>query len=70
MKNLKTVIGFVLILCGFLGILACIIASWVFIWQNPDMTTMRRFLEYPQPSVWCIVDYIGIQIGLWMVKSS
>jgi hypothetical protein len=70
MKNVKGVIGCVLILCGFLGMLACIIASCVFSWQNPDMTAMRRFLEYPQPSVWCIVDYIGIQVGIWMVRKS
>ena len=70
MKNFKGIFGCALILCGFLGMFACIIASCVFSWQNPDMTTMRRFLEYPQPSVWCIVDYIGIQVGLWMVNKS
>lgn len=68
MKNLKTIIGCGLILCGFLGIIACAIAAVVFTWSNPDMTEMRRFLEYPWPTVWCIVDYIGIQVGMWMVK--
>lgn len=70
MKKVKGIVGCALILCGFIGIIACVIASYVFMWQNPDMTAMRRFLEYPQPTVWCIVDYIGIQVGLWMVKKS
>lgn len=69
MKNLKSTIGLGLILGGFIGIVACVIANYVFMWQHPDMTTMRRFLEYPWPTVWCIVDYIGIQIGIWMVKN-
>lgn len=69
MKNLKSTIGLCLILGGFLGMIACVIAAGVFTWQNPDMTEMRRFLEYPWPSVWCIVDYVGIQVGMWMVKN-
>lgn len=68
MKKVKEIIGFSLVLCGFLGILLCVVAACVFAWQNPDMTEMRRFLEYPWPTVWCIVDYIGIQIGKWMVE--
>ena len=68
MKNLKNIIGGVLIFGGFLGMIACVIASHVFAWQNPDMTEIRRFLEYPWPTVWCVVDYIGMQIGIWMAK--
>ena len=69
MKKLKKMIGSGLILCGFLGMLACAIAALVFKCQNPDMTEMRLFLEYPWPTVWCIVDYIGMQVGFWMVKN-
>lgn len=69
MKNLKGIIGCGLVLCGFIGIIACAIAALVFRCKNPDMTEMRRFLEYPWPTVWCIVDYIGVQVGLWMVKN-
>ena len=68
MKKTKDIIGCGLILCGFIGIIACVIAAYVFMWQNPDMTEMRRFLEYPWPTVWCIVDFIGVQVGLRMVK--
>jgi hypothetical protein len=68
MKKIKDIIGCGLILCGFIGIIICAIAGCVFAWSNPDMTEMRRFLEYPWPTVWIIVDYIGIHIGLHLIK--
>ena len=70
MKNFKGTIGLGLILGGFLGMVVCVIAAHVFTWQHTDMTEMRRFLEYPWLTVWCIVDYIGIQVGIWMVRKS
>jgi hypothetical protein len=69
MKTAKRMLSCALILCGLIGMIACLVASLVFSWQNPDMTEMRRFLDYPWPTVWAIVDYVGIQIGLWMVKN-
>lgn len=68
MKKFKTIFGSILIFSGFIGMIACGIATTVFMFQNPDMTAMRRFLEYPEPVIWCIVDYIGIHVGAWMVK--
>lgn len=68
MKKIKETIGCSLIFGGLIGMIACVIASYVFMFQNPAMTAMRRFLEYPWPSVWCIINYIGINVGYWMVK--
>jgi hypothetical protein len=68
MKDLKYIIGCGLILCGFIGIIICAILACVFAWQNPDMTEIRRFLEYPWPTVWCIADFVGMQIGLQLIK--
>lgn len=70
MKTLKGIIGCMLILCGFIGMIICAISACVFILQNPNMTEMRRFLEYPWPIVWCIVDYVGMRIGFLLVKKS
>lgn len=68
MKNLKVWIGIILYFAGFIGVIACAIAAIVFAWQNPDMTNIRRFLEYPDPTVWCIVDAIAMEIGQRLVK--
>lgn len=68
MKKIKDIVGCCLVFGGFIGMIACVIASYVFMFQNPDMTAMRRCLEYPWPSVWCIINYIGIRVGAWMVK--
>lgn len=69
MKNFKIIFGSVLVFSGFIGMIACAIAATVFMIQNPDMTAMRRFLEYPEPSVCCIINYIGVKVGAWMVKN-
>lgn len=68
MKKIKDVVACTLILCGSVGIIVCAIAGYGFMWHNPDMTEMRRFLEYPWPTVFIIVNYIGIQIGLHLIK--
>lgn len=70
MKNLKTIFGIILVIGGFIGILVCIIASYVFMFRNPDMTTMRRFLEYPWPTVWAVVDFVAAEIGVHILKNS
>lgn len=69
MKKIKDIIGCALILCGFLGIIVCVIAGCVFAWSNPDMTEMRRFLDYPWPTVGCIVGYVIVKIGCRLVKN-
>jgi hypothetical protein len=69
MKDFKGILGCALISCGLIGMIVCAIAACVFAWQNPYMTEMRRFLEYPWPTVWIIVDCVGIHVGCWLIES-
>lgn len=68
-KNIKALIGIILTLGGFVGLIACAIAVIVFYFQNPDMTGLRRFLEYPEPSIWAVVCIICEGIGRNMIDS-
>lgn len=69
MKNFKAWIGLILFFGGFIGIIVCAIAACVFAWENPDMTEMRRFMEYPWPTVWCVVDAVAMEIGYHITKN-
>ena len=66
-KDIKALIGIILTIGGFVGIIICAIATTVFYFQNPDMTGLRRFLEYPTPSIWAVVCLICEKIGLDMI---
>ena len=68
MKDLKAWIGIILFFAGLIGCFACAIASGVIAWQNPDMTQMRRFLEYPELTVWSVVNVLAVLIGERLVK--
>lgn len=46
-KSRKTTIRFALTLISLIGMLACVISATVFYFQNPDMTELRRFIEFP-----------------------
>ena len=66
--KLKDIIGVTLIIGAFIGMLICAIASIIFSFQNPDMTEMRRFLEYPEPTIWLIVCLVCAWIGKTILK--
>lgn len=66
--KLKDIIGVTLIIGAFIGMLICAIASIIFSFQNPDMTEMRRFLEYPEPTIWSIVCLACAWIGKTILK--
>ena len=68
MKNIKGIIGCVLVLCGFIGSIICAISAVVFTLQHPDMTEMRQFLEHPEPTVWCFVNIVVMYIGSWLLR--
>lgn len=67
--KIKALIGIILILGGFVGLIACAIAATVFYFKNPDMTDLRRFLEYPAPSIGAVVCLICEAIGRGMIGS-
>ena len=66
--KIKNVIGIILLAGGLIGLVVCGIAAGIFYWQNPDMTTLRRLLEYPEPTIWAVVCYIAGRVGLRLSK--
>jgi hypothetical protein len=64
----KQFIGFILVLGAFIGMLICAIDATIFYLQNPDMTELRRLIEYPAPSIWTIVCLVGGWIGKKMLE--
>ena len=63
-KQVKTIIGGILIIGAFIGMIICVITSTVFYFQNPDMTALRRFIEYPAPTIWAIICFVCAKIGI------
>ena len=57
----------IIYIIGFIVMVGCAIASIVFAIQNPDMTEMRRLIEYPWPTIVLGVDLIilGIVRSWW-----
>ena len=64
---MKVIIGFIMIVIGFLGGFASGIYSIYLKFSNPDMTSTRLLIEYPQPLIYSIVAgvifYIGYKIA-------
>lgn len=67
MKKFKSFIRIALVIGGMIGIIACIVAAWVFMFHNPDMTDMRRLIEYPAPTIWSIVCLVAVLVGKHMI---
>jgi di/tricarboxylate transporter len=64
---MKVIIGFIMIVIGFLGGFASGIYSIYLKFSNPDMTSTRILIEYPQPLIYLIfagiIFYIGYKIA-------
>ena len=69
MKNIKVIVGSILIILAFVTMVCSVIASMVFSFQNPDMTELRHFIEYPQPSIACGIALIVLWVGQKIVLS-
>lgn len=68
-KNfVKIWLGIALELIGVGGFFTCIILAAVFCWQHPDMTDVRRIIEYPYPYVGSLISYALCLIGHHMSK--
>lgn len=68
--SLTTVIGCILIVLAFISIIGCAIASVIFYFQNPDMTALRRIIEYPAPSIIALVAMVVWGIGKYLISRS
>lgn len=63
---MKNTIKAIMMIVGFVGLLICCIWSIVLHFQNPDMTELRLFLEFPQVTiigVFCaVIGFVGKDI--------
>lgn len=60
---MKVVIGAIMIVIGFLGGFASGIYSIYLKFSNPDMTSTRLLIEYPQPLIYSIIAGIVLYVG-------
>jgi hypothetical protein len=69
-RNIKTLTGIILTFGSLAGMIICGIAAIVFAFKHPDMTEIRRFLEYPDPTIWAIICFICCKIGADMLETN
>lgn len=60
---MRVIIGFIMIVIGGLGGFASGIYSVYLRFSNPDMTSTRILIEYPQPLIYSIVAGVILYIG-------
>jgi hypothetical protein len=63
---MKKTIKPIMMIVGFVGLLICCIWSIVLRFQNPDMTELRLFLDFPQVTIigviCAVVGFVGKEI--------
>ena len=64
----KTIIGLVLMIISTIGMIACAVSAMVFYFQNPDMTELRRFIEFPWPTIGAAICLTVFGIGTYAIK--
>lgn len=70
MKNTKVILGLIMVFGGFIAAVGCVIASIILSFQNPDMTELRRFLEYPGPTIIGLISIAIIYVGKEIIVKS
>lgn len=65
---MRKITGSILVVGGLIGILCCAVVATIFYFKNPDMTELRRFLEYPAPTILAIIFLIGVYGGNKLIK--
>ena len=68
--NLTEIIGCILIIVAIIAIIGCGIAAAIFYFQNPDMTELRRFIEYPAPSIIALIAIVVAYVGKYLISRS
>ena len=64
----KTIIRLVLMIISTIGMVACAVCAMVFYFQNPDMTELRRLIEFPQPTIGVVICLAVFGIGKYIIK--
>lgn len=67
-KSKKTTIRFALTLVSLIGMIACVVSATVFHFQNPDMTDLRLFIEFPWPTIGAVICLVVYVIGEYVIK--
>ena len=67
-SNIKTIVRLAFIVMSLLGMIACAIGKIFFYFQNPDMTELRRFIEFPWPTIGVVACLTMFGIGLFVIK--
>lgn len=65
--KVKTIIRVALIVIALIGMLVCVISSTIFYFRNPDMTELRRFIEFPWPTIGIVVCLALYGIGKYVI---
>ena len=65
----RDILGALLVLAAFGGLIVCSVSSIIFYFKNPDMTSLRRLIECPEPAIWAIICCICGKLGLYLIKS-
>lgn len=64
----KSKVRFALVLVSLIGMLVCAVSAVVFYFQNPDMTELRRLIEFPWPTIGAVVCLVVYVIGEYVIK--
>ncbi len=64
----RTTIRLVLMSISPIGMLACAVSATIFYIQNPDMTELRRPVEFPWPTIGFVVCLAVYGVGKYMIK--
>lgn len=67
-SKIKTIIRLALMIISLIGMLACAVSATVFYVQNPDMTELRRLIEFPWPTIGAVVCLAVYGIGKYVIK--
>lgn len=68
--NLTAIIGCILIVLAIIAIIGSAVAAAIFYFQNPDMTELRRFIEYPEPSIIALIAIVVAYVGKYLISRS
>lgn len=63
----KMIIGCIMVVIGIIAIICCAIAGIIITILNPDMTEMRQFIEYPEPTIIALISLVAVHIGTKMI---
>ena len=68
MKNIRDVLIVIGLLICIIILIACVISTAIFYFNNPDMTDLRRLIENPKPAIIAIIAFIMAKILLNKLK--